>query len=102
MMDPRRPKGSNEFTATPPLDRYISVQNVAEVLGCIDKYVYDLIHEGRLKAIKIGQRAIRVSERSLHDFIASNIVNPQNYFAPEERQQEPRSNKEERPQEPGS
>lgn len=92
-MEPIRPKGSKGFTTTPPPDRYISVQNVAETLGCTDKYVYDLIQEGRLKAIKIGVRALRVSERSLRDFITSNIVNPSDYFAPVERPQEPPSQK---------
>lgn len=91
-MAPTR-RGSKELTVTPPPERYISVQNVAEVLGCMDHYVHNLIQEGRLVAIKIGVRALRISERSLQEFIASNIVNPADYFAPEERPQEPRSQK---------
>jgi excisionase family DNA binding protein len=84
MMEPIRPKGSRGFTTTPPPDRYLSVQNVAEALGCMDKFVYDLIQEGNLKAIKIGVRALRISEQSLRAFIAARVVNPADYLTPEE------------------
>jgi excisionase family DNA binding protein len=74
-------------------DTYISVQSVAEILSCTDKYVYAMIQEGSLKAIKLGQRALRVSERSLQQFINANVVNPEDYFSPKELSQEPRSPK---------
>ena len=82
-MAPTR-RGSKEFTTTPPRDRYLSIQNVAEALGCMDHYVHNLIQEGNLKAIKIGVRALRISEQSLQAFIAARVVNPADYFAPEE------------------
>ncbi len=65
-------------------DRFISVQVVAGILSCTDQYVYSLIQMGSLKAIKLGERALRVSEQSLQAFIASCAVNPEDYFAPEE------------------
>ena len=65
-------------------DKYLSVQSVAETLGCTDKYVSILIREGNLKAMKLGERALRISEQSLQAFIASRIVNPEDYFAPPE------------------
>jgi excisionase family DNA binding protein len=70
-------------------DKYISVQAVAETLSCTDQYVYVLIREGSLAAIKIGQRAIRVSEKSLNEFIAGNRIDPEEYFAPEAQEPEP-------------
>ena len=63
-------------------DRYISAQKVAEILSCTDQYVYSLIREGTLDAIKIGPRALRISERSLNAFINAGRVDPEDYFAP--------------------
>ena len=65
-------------------DKFISVQSVAERLSCTDDYVYMLIRNGSIQAIKIGQRAIRVSESSLQEFIAVGRIDPEDYFAPEE------------------
>jgi excisionase family DNA binding protein len=65
-------------------DKYLSVQSVAETLSCTDRYVYELIQTGALTAVKIGERALRISERSLQAFIAARIVNPDDYFAPKE------------------
>jgi len=65
-------------------DKYISVQSVAETLSCTDRYVYELIQSGEITAVKIGERALRISERSLQAFITARIVNPDDYFAPKE------------------
>jgi excisionase family DNA binding protein len=70
-------------------DKWISIQSVAETLGCTDKYVYALIQQGDLRAMKLGERALRVSEQSLHDFVNLRIVNPEDYFAPQESKPEP-------------
>ncbi|SEM82109.1 DNA binding domain-containing protein, excisionase family [Syntrophus gentianae] len=63
-------------------DRFISVQAVADMLSCTEHHVYDLIRDGRLQAIKIGQRALRISWNSLQDFIATAHVDPEDYLAP--------------------
>ena len=65
-------------------DKWLQVQSVAERLDCTDKHVYSLIQEGALKAMKLGERAIRVSEQSLKSFIAARLINPADYFAPED------------------
>lgn len=66
-------------------DKFLSVQSVAETLACSDDYVYMLIRDGNLQAIKIGKRAIRISEHSLQKFITVGRINPEDYFAPEEQ-----------------
>lgn len=71
---------SEEKTA----DKYLSVQRVAETLSCSDDYVYMLIRDGKIQAIKIGQRAIRISDCSLQEFIVAGRINPEDYYAPEE------------------
>lgn len=65
-------------------DKYLSVQSVAETLSCSDDYVYMLIRNGNLQAVKIGERALRISDQSLKAFISARIVNPEDYFAPKE------------------
>jgi excisionase family DNA binding protein len=65
-------------------DKYIKVQSVAETLSCTDQYVYMLVQQGSLKAIKIGERALRISEQSLQEFIAAGRISPEDYFAPKE------------------
>jgi excisionase family DNA binding protein len=63
-------------------DRYVPVQTVMEVLSCKEDHVYDLIRNGSLTAIKLGKRALRVSEQSLRAFIAASRVDPAEYLAP--------------------
>ena len=64
-------------------DRYVTMAMVAEILTCTDRHVYDLVAEGALTAIKVGSRAIRISERSLNEFIKNNKINPADLYAPE-------------------
>ncbi len=70
-------------------DKWLKIQSVAETLGCTDAYVYSLIREGAIKAMKLGERALRVSEWSLQKFISARVVNPEDYFAPEDPSPEP-------------
>jgi len=64
-------------------DKYLTLQTVAEILSCTDRHIYDLIVEGALDAIKVGGRAMRVSEKSLEEFIEKQKVNPADFFDPD-------------------
>jgi excisionase family DNA binding protein len=64
-------------------DKYLTLQTVAEILSCTERHIYDLIVEGALDAIKVGGRAMRVSEKSLEEFIEKQKVNPEDYFDPD-------------------
>lgn len=70
-------------------DRYLKVQSVVEILSCTDGYVYELIQAGTLTAVKIGERAIRISQQSLQAFLATRVINPEDYLAPKEPVPEP-------------
>jgi excisionase family DNA binding protein len=61
-------------------DRYLAVNQVAEILGCTERYVYEMVKNRKLRAIRLGSRAIRISGISLSEFIDSNTVDPDEYF----------------------
>jgi len=73
-----------EKTDKKPAEKWIPIQGVMEILSCSERHVEILIRQGELKSMKIGKRAIRISEPSLNAFIASRIVDPEDYFAPPE------------------
>ena len=54
-----------------PMDRLLTVPEVAEVLRHGRTRVYQLIGEGRLPSVAVGPRARRVRESDLDRFIAS-------------------------------
>lgn len=71
-------------------DKYLTLQVVADLLSCTERHIFDLIAEGYLIAIKVGSRAVRVSEKSLEEFIEKQKVNPEDFFDPDkEKQQSP-------------
>jgi len=63
--------------------KYVTMQVVAETLSCTERHVYALIVDGSLAAIKIGGRAVRISEESLNDFIESHKIKPEDLFDPD-------------------
>lgn len=68
-------------------DKFVTIQHVAEKLSCTDKHVCNLLQSGILTGIKIGPRAIRISLRSLEEFISANTIDPDDYFAPGDEQE---------------
>jgi excisionase family DNA binding protein len=71
-------------------DRYVTIQAVAEFLGWTERHVKDLVVEGSLKAVKIGSKAMRISEQSLQDFIEKNTIDPDDLFDPDQDDKESR------------
>lgn len=61
-------------------DRYMTPAEVAETLSCTEQHVYNLIAQGFLLAIKIGSRALRISEQALREFIENNRFNPEDLY----------------------
>jgi excisionase family DNA binding protein len=66
-------------------DRFITVQHVSERLSCTTHHVYRLIEMGAIEAIKIGPRAVRISENSLIEFIEVQQLDPGAKIVPEEK-----------------
>jgi len=69
--------------------KWIPVNEVMAILSCTDKHISALLRQGDLTGMKLGTRALRISEESLKAFIAARIINPEDYFAPDEEEPKP-------------
>ncbi|MFF5470024.1 excisionase family DNA-binding protein [Streptomyces achromogenes] len=56
-------------------ERYLTVDQVAEVLGTTVRFPRRLIEERRITYVKVG-RHVRIPESAVRDFIAANTVEP--------------------------
>ncbi|WP_432179336.1 excisionase family DNA-binding protein [Streptomyces sp. NBC_00063] len=56
-------------------ERYLSVIDVAEILGTSVRFPRRLIEERRITYVKIG-RHVRIPESAVQDFIAVHTVEP--------------------------
>ncbi|MCD9880688.1 excisionase family DNA-binding protein [Streptomyces sp. NPDC001107] len=56
-------------------DRYLSVDQVAELLGTTTRFPRRLIEERRIRYVKVG-RHVRIPESAVEDFISSRTVEP--------------------------
>ena len=54
------------------IGRLLFVSTVAQRLNCSKQYVYTLIETGKLKAIRLGPRGLRVSEDALFEFVKAS------------------------------
>jgi excisionase family DNA binding protein len=64
-------------------DRLLYIHRVAKRLDCSRNMVYKLIYEGKLKAVRIGKRDLRISESSLSKFIKENTIAPEEFHTEE-------------------
>ncbi len=56
-------------------DRYLDVEQVAEILGTTVRFPRRLIEERRITYVKVG-RHVRIPESAVREFIAANTVQP--------------------------
>ncbi|WP_405924567.1 excisionase family DNA-binding protein [Streptomyces sp. NBC_00035] len=56
-------------------DRYLSVDQVAEVLGTSARFPRRLIEERRIRYVKVG-RHVRIPKSAVDEFIRSRTVEP--------------------------
>jgi excisionase family DNA binding protein len=55
-------------------EQLMYIHTVAKILDCLRPMVYKLVYEGKIKAVRIGKRGIRITQQSLNDFIEANTV----------------------------
>ncbi|MGX1368563.1 excisionase family DNA binding protein [Streptomyces canus] len=56
-------------------DRYLSVDQVAELLGTTARFPRRLIEERRIRYVKLG-RHVRIPESAVEEFIQARTVEP--------------------------
>ena len=59
--------------------QFMYVKRAALALCCTEKHVYQLIRDGKIEAIRLGKRGLRVSRSSVDEFIRRNRVEPMDY-----------------------
>lgn len=60
-----------------------TVPEVAKVLRVKKSFVYELVYTGRLKAMRLSERRIRIPEGSLEKFVEQNRVGEETAVAVE-------------------
>ncbi len=65
-----------------PISGFMTVRQAATVIECTEKHVYNMIHLGRLEALRIGLRGLRVSRESISNYLSKGKGN---YGTPELR-----------------
>lgn len=61
-------------------DKWLMVKTVQDRLNVSDNFVYRLIRDGKLKALRHGPRMYRISEKSLNAYIDASVVDPEDFF----------------------
>lgn len=56
-------------------ERYLNVDQVAELLGTTVRFPRRLIEERRITYVKVG-RHVRIPESAIREYIAANTVQP--------------------------
>jgi excisionase family DNA binding protein len=57
--------------------KFIYIRKAAQELCCTERHIYDLIKSGKLKAIRLGPRGLRVQKCSVDKYIKKNIYKAQ-------------------------
>jgi excisionase family DNA binding protein len=61
------------------MEKLLYIHRVAKALDCSRPMVYKLIYDGKIKAVRIGKRGIRISEASLNRFLEENTIIPDEF-----------------------
>lgn len=60
-------------------ERYLLVSVVAKRLNCDRRVVYGMIHDGKIKAIRVGKRGLRILESTFWDYLKTYEIDPDEY-----------------------
>jgi excisionase family DNA binding protein len=55
------------------IGKFTYIHNAAQQLCCTDRHIYNLIKNGKLKAIRLGPRGLRVLKGSIDAYIKKNM-----------------------------
>jgi excisionase family DNA binding protein len=60
-------------------ERYLLVSAVARRLNCDKRVVYGMIQNGKIKAIRVGKRGLRILESTFQDYLKTNEIEPNDF-----------------------
>jgi excisionase family DNA binding protein len=56
------------------MGKLLRVHRVAEILDCCKSQIYRMVQRNELTAIRLGPRGIRITAKSLEDYLSLNQV----------------------------
>lgn len=60
---------------------FYTAPEVAKILRVKKAYVYELVATGRLKAVKLSERRLRISEEAIKDYLQGEYAKQENGWA---------------------
>ena len=54
-------------------EKFVYIRKAAQELCCTERHIYDMIKTGKLKAIMLGPRSLRVLKDSIDEYIRKNL-----------------------------
>jgi excisionase family DNA binding protein len=58
-------------------NKLVHVRTAAITLCCTERHIYDMIKDGKIKAIRLGPRGLRVVSDSVKAYIKKNVYKQQ-------------------------
>ncbi len=55
------------------IGQFTYIRKAAQELCCTERHIYDLIKSGKLKAIRLGPRGLRVLKSTIDAYIKKNM-----------------------------
>ena len=69
------PRDAGRLSARAPVERLLTVAEVAELLGTTDRFPRRLIAERRIRFVRLG-RHVRIPESAVREFVTAGVVEP--------------------------
>lgn len=62
-------------------EKLIHVKTATQMLCCTTMHVYNLVRDGRIEAVRVGPRGMRIKKASVDQFIQENTIAPEDFYA---------------------
>lgn len=62
------------------LKQYVQISKAAKSLSVSKDFIHQLIADGHLDGVRLGQRAIRISQDSIDRLLEKSKINPESYY----------------------
>lgn len=61
-------------------EKLIHVKTAAQMLCCTTRHVYNLVRDGKIEAVRVGPRGMRIKKSSMDQFLQENTIDPEEFY----------------------